>query len=81
MTVKEALLYAKQKLKNVPDRDVDAAWIVGLICGLRRGELHIQTEKILTPQQEEVLESVLNRVPLGNRCSISSAGCRFSILH
>lgn len=61
MTVKEALLYAKQKLKNVPDRDVDAAWIVGLICGLRRGELHIQTEKILTPQQEEVLGSVLNR--------------------
>ena len=54
MTVKEALLYAKQKLKNVPDRDVDAAWIVGLICGLRRGELHIQTEKNLTPQQEEV---------------------------
>lgn len=61
MTVKEALLYAKQKLKNVPDRDVDAVWIVGLICGLRRGELHIQTEKNLTPQQEEVLESVLNR--------------------
>lgn len=61
MTVKDALLCAKQTLKNVPDRDVDAAWIVGLICGLSRGELHIQTEKELTPQQENALEAVLSR--------------------
>lgn len=44
MTVKEALLYAKQKLKNVPDRDVDAAWIVGLsaVCA---GESCIYKQK------------------------------------
>lgn len=61
MTVREALLCAKEELRNVPDRDVDAAWIVSMICGLRRGELHIQTEQELTQQQQDVLAAVLAR--------------------
>lgn len=61
MTVGDALLQAKKMLQNVPDRDVDAAWIVGLICGLSRGQLSLEKDRELTQKQQDALEAVLTR--------------------
>ncbi len=61
MTVKEALAHAKKVLNCVPDRDVDAAWIVCAVCALTRSELHFEGEKELTENQVKMLESILAR--------------------
>lgn len=61
MTVDEAVRRAKERLKHVPDVDVDAAWIVCFAAGISRGELRPQAQKELTAAQENTLESVLTR--------------------
>ncbi len=61
MTVKDALLKAKEELKNVPDRDVDASWIVCAVSGLTRNQLHFDSDKVLTEKQEELLDKILAR--------------------
>lgn len=61
MTVKEALQKAKEELKNVPDRDVDASWIVCAVSGLTRNQLHFDSDKILTEKQELLLDEILKR--------------------
>ena len=61
MTVADALLRAREVLKNVPERDVDSAWIVCFVCGLSRGELHFNKDKQLTQQQKDKLEQILAR--------------------
>ncbi len=61
MTVKEALQKAKEELKNVPDRDVDAAWIVCAVSGLTRNQLHFDGDKILSEKQEILLDNILKR--------------------
>ncbi len=61
MTVGEALLYARQVLKDVPDRDVDAAWIVGWVSGLSRSRLQLEKAMELTQQQQNTLCRILAR--------------------
>ena len=61
MTVADALARARQVLKNVPERDVDSAWIVCFVCSLSRGELHFNKDKELTAEQEQALEKILLR--------------------
>lgn len=61
MTVKEALNKAKEELKNVPDRDVDASWIVCAVAGITRSELHFLSDKELSEKQILLLEKILER--------------------
>ncbi len=61
MTVNEALKRAKEELNNVPDRDVDAAWIVCAASGISRSMLHFEEERRLTEKQQNVLEAILAR--------------------
>ncbi len=61
MTVKEALKKAKEELKNVPDRDVDASWIVCAVSGLTRNQLHFDCDKVLNEKQESLLLKILER--------------------
>ena len=61
MTVKEALNKAKEELKNVPDRDVDASWIVCAVAGITRSELHFLSDKVLSEKQILLLEKILER--------------------
>ncbi len=61
MTVADALLRAREALKNVPERDVDSAWIVCFVCNLSRGELHFNKDNELTAEQEQTLEQILAR--------------------
>lgn len=61
MTVKEALQKAKEELKNVPDRDVDASWIVCAVSGLTRNQLHFDGDRGLSEKQEILLEKILER--------------------
>ena len=61
MTVKEALQKSKEELKNVPDRDVDASWIVCAVSGLTRSQLHFDSDKILNEKQESLLLNILER--------------------
>lgn len=61
MTVKEALKKAKEELKNVPDRDVDASWIVSAVSGLTRNQLHFDCDKVLNEKQESLLLKILER--------------------
>ncbi len=61
MTVKEALIKAKEELKNVPDRDVDAAWIVCAVAGVTRSELHFLSDKELSEKQLLLLDEILKR--------------------
>jgi release factor glutamine methyltransferase len=61
MTVREALGYAKQQLNNVPDRDVDASWIVCAVTGITRGALHFEGDKELNTKQEEALNEIVAR--------------------
>ncbi len=61
MTVKDALKKAKEELKNVPDRDVDASWIVCAVSGLTRNQLHFDSDKNLSQKQEQILDSILAR--------------------
>ncbi len=61
MTVKDALKKAKEELKNVPDRDVDASWIVCAVSGLTRNQLHFDSDKVLSQKQEQILDNILSR--------------------
>lgn len=61
MTVQQALTKAKEMLKNVPDRDVDAAWIVCASSGLSRAQLHLDKDKELSEKQETLLNAILLR--------------------
>lgn len=61
MTVKDAIKKSKEELKNVPDRDVDASWIVCAVSGLTRAQLHFDGDKVLTPKQENLLNNILSR--------------------
>lgn len=61
MNVKEALQKSKEELKNVPDRDVDASWIVCAVSGLTRNQLHFDSDKVLTETQEVLLDKILAR--------------------
>ncbi len=61
MTVLQALSKAKEMLNNVPDRDVDAAWIVCASSGLSRAQLHLDRDKELTEKQEQLLNEILLR--------------------
>ena len=61
MTVKDALKKAKEELKNVPDRDVDASWIVCAVSGLTRNQLHFDSDKVLSQRQEQILDNILTR--------------------
>ena len=61
MTVKDALKKAKEELKNVPDRDVDASWIVCAVSGLTRNQLHFDSDKVLSQRQEQILDNILSR--------------------
>ena len=61
MTVADALLRAREVLKNVPERDVDSAWIVCFVCNLSRSELHFNKDKELTSAQQDKLEEILAR--------------------
>lgn len=61
MTVKEALKKAKEELQNVPDRDVDASWIVSAVSGLTRNQLHFDSDKVLNEKQESLLLKILER--------------------
>lgn len=61
MTVKEALKKAKEELKNVPDRDVDASWIVSAVSGLTRNQLHFDCDRDLNEKQIILLEKILER--------------------
>ena len=61
MTVREAVKFAKEELKNVPDRDVDAAWIVTAATGLTRSEIHFEGESELSERQISVLENMIAR--------------------
>ncbi len=61
MTVKEALKLAKDELKNVPDRDVDAAWIVCFASGIKRSMLHFEADRELSKKQKDLLEAILAR--------------------
>lgn len=68
MTIKDALKKAKDQLKNVPDRDVDASWIVCAVSGLTRNQLHFDSDRVLSEKQEILLDKILarrkNREPL-----------------
>lgn len=61
MTVKDSLKKAKEELKNVPDRDVDASWIVCAVSGLTRNQLHFDSDKVLSQKQEQILDNILTR--------------------
>lgn len=61
MTVKDALTKAKEELKNVPDRDVDASWIVCAVSGLTRNQLYFDGDKVLSEKQEFLLQKILER--------------------
>ncbi len=61
MKIKEALKHAKDVLYNVPDRDVDSAWIICAVTGLSRNMLHFEGETELTEKQEQLLEAILQR--------------------
>ncbi len=61
MNIESALKKAKEELKFVPDRDVDAAWIVCFVTGLSRGELRFRGNEELTHEQESRLDALLAR--------------------
>ena len=61
MTVNDALILAKETLFNVPDRDVDAIWIVCAVTGIKRNSLHFEKEKELTEKQILNLNAILER--------------------
>jgi release factor glutamine methyltransferase len=61
MNIKDALALAKRELNNVPDRDVDAAWIVCSVMGVSRSALHFEGERELTKKQEEALLNIVER--------------------
>ena len=61
MTVNEALKLAKETLFNVPDRDVDAAWIVCAVTNIQRNALHFEKDKELTEKQISTLNAILKR--------------------
>jgi len=61
MTVNNALVLAKQTLNNVPDRDVDAVWIVCAVTGIKRNSLHFEKDKELTEKQIVSLNAILQR--------------------
>lgn len=61
MTLLEAKKYAKDLLANVPDRDVDAAWILCAVTGLSRMELDTEGARVLTGREEDLLNAILRR--------------------
>lgn len=61
MTVNDALILAKETLSNVPDRDVDAAWIVCAVTSIKRNSLHFEKDRELTDKQAETLNAILQR--------------------
>lgn len=61
MTVNDALILAKKTLFNVPDRDVDAIWIVCAVTGIKRNSLHFEKDRELTEQQIFNLNAILER--------------------
>ena len=61
MTINDALKLAKEALFNVPDRDVDAAWIVCAVTGVKRNSLHFEKDKELTEKQILTLDAILQR--------------------
>lgn len=61
MTVNDALKLAKETLFNVPDRDVDAAWIVCAVTNIQRNALHFEKDRELTEKQIETLNAILKR--------------------
>ena len=61
MTVNDALILAKETLFNVPDRDVDAVWIVCAVTGINRNSLHFEKDKELTEKQILTLNAILER--------------------
>ncbi len=61
MNIKDALALAKRELNNVPDRDVDAAWIVCSVMGVSRSALHFEGERELIKKQEEALLNIVER--------------------
>lgn len=61
MTVNDALILAKETLFSVPDRDVDAAWIVSAVTNIKRNALHFEKDKELTQKQVETLKYILQR--------------------
>jgi release factor glutamine methyltransferase len=61
MTVNDALILAKETLFNVPDRDVDAVWIVCAVTGIKRNSLHFEKDKELTEKQILTLNAILER--------------------
>ena len=61
MTINDALILAKEELNNVPDRDVDAVWIVCAVTGVKRNSLHFEKDKELTEKQILTLNAILQR--------------------
>ncbi len=61
MTINDALKLAKETLFNVPDRDVDAVWIVCAVTGIKRNSLHFEKDKELTEKQISNLNAILER--------------------
>lgn len=61
MTVREALAYARKRLDQVPDRDVDAAWILCAVTGLSRALLLPEGGRTLTEKEEALLNAILAR--------------------
>lgn len=61
MTIKDALKHGKEVLYNVPDRDVDVAWILCAVTGLSRNMLHFENKTVLTEKQERLFEAILAR--------------------
>ena len=61
MTVREALAFARKTLDQVPDRDVDAAWILCAVTGLSRGLLSVEGDRVLTDREEALLNAILAR--------------------
>lgn len=61
MTINDALKLAKETLFNVPDRDVDAVWIVCAVTGIKRNSLHFEKDKELTEKQISNLNAILQR--------------------
>lgn len=61
MTINDALKLAKETLFNVPDRDVDAIWIVCAVTGIKRNSLHFEKDRELTEKQISNLNAILER--------------------